>query len=208
MFCRGGGGEGSFVEDAPPGFSPPHAAFRTFSTTKENVRSDAHYVGKTGLRLGRVVPPDRAVKAARQGGALARFARPAARCQPSQTRHCRRVVRLGANTLHGASAACPKRRVRRRTVTRPPRAKLPAPQRRPDNKRACFDRTASPGPSPPHAALSFLLRPPGATHPRTRHLGHFSRRRKVSVLMRTKGGVPVLPGRVSAVSTASLLPAR
>src|SRR5699024_8434067 len=32
----------------------------------------------------------------------------------------------------GGSAACPKRRVRRRTVTRPPRTKLPAPQRRPE----------------------------------------------------------------------------
>ena len=41
-----------FAEGASPGFSPPHAASRTFSTTKENVRSDAHYVGKTGLRLG------------------------------------------------------------------------------------------------------------------------------------------------------------
>ena len=70
-----------------------------------------------------------------QGGALPRFARPAARCRPSQTRHCRRVVRLGANTLHGASAACPKRRVRHRTRPRPPRTRLPAPPHRPEKKR-------------------------------------------------------------------------
>ena len=174
MFCRGGGGEGSFVEAAPPGFSPPHAAFRTFSTTKKNVRSDAHYVGKTGLRLGRVVPPGRAVKAARQGGALARFARPAARRQPSQTRHCRRVVRLGANTLHGASAACPKRRVRRRTVTRPPRAQT---------ARA----TAPSGPSEGWFCGKRFAR--FLPH-RTRHPGHFSGQRKVSVLMRTAWGGP------------------
>ena len=67
---------------------------------------------------------------------------------------------------------------------------------------ACPSRPRRPMPAepdaalpPPHAALSFLLRPPGGTHPRTRHLGHFSRRRKVFVLRRTKGGVPVLPGR-------------
>ena len=114
-----------FAEGASPGFSPPHAASRTFSTTKENVRSDAHYVGKTGLRLSPV----------RQGGALPCFARPAARCRPSQSRHCRRVVRLGANTLHGARAACPKRRVRRRTVTQPPRTKLPWPPEPPGQRK-------------------------------------------------------------------------
>ena len=38
-----------------PGPSAPHAASRTFSATKENVRSDAHYVRRTGLRLGPVV---------------------------------------------------------------------------------------------------------------------------------------------------------
>ena len=102
------------------GHAPSHAASQTLFKTKKSVRSDAHCVGRTGLRLSPV----------RQGGALARFARPAARCRPSQTRHCRRVVRLGANTLHGTRAACPKRRVRRRTVTRPPRAqtaRAPAP---------------------------------------------------------------------------------
>ena len=117
------------AEGASPGFSPPHAASRTFSTTKENVRSDAHYVGKTGLRLSPV----------RQGGALPCSTRPVARCRPSQPRHCRRVVHLGANTLHGARAACPKRRVRRRTVTRPSRAKLPAPQRRPGKGKGSFE---------------------------------------------------------------------
>lgn len=49
--------DGQLCEKASPGFSPPHAASRTFSTTKENVRSDAHYVGKTGLRLSRAVFP-------------------------------------------------------------------------------------------------------------------------------------------------------
>ncbi len=117
--------DGQLCEKASPGFSPPHAASRTFSTTKENVRSDAHYVGRTGLRLG----------SARQGGALPHFARPAARCRPSQTRHCRRVVRLGANTLHGGSAACPKRRVRRRTGARPPRARLPRPPAPPGQRK-------------------------------------------------------------------------
>ena len=75
------------AEGASPGFSPPHAASRTFSTTKENVRSDAHYVGKTGLRLSPV----------RQGGALPCFARPAARCRPNKPRHCvgRTGLRLG-----------------------------------------------------------------------------------------------------------------
>ena len=98
---RPGKEKSNFEQNAPPGFSPPHAASRTFSTTQENVRSDEHYVGKTGLRLS----------PARQGGALPCFARPAARCRPNQTRHCRRVVRLGANTLHGWRTACPKRRV-------------------------------------------------------------------------------------------------
>ena len=37
-----------------PGPSAPHAASRTFSTTKENVRSDAHYVRRPGLRLSPV----------------------------------------------------------------------------------------------------------------------------------------------------------
>ena len=53
------------------------------------------------------------------------------------------------------------------------------------------------------ACRSFCVRRRGA-HPRTRYLGHFSRRRKVSVLMRTKGGAPVLPGREVQVS----IPAR
>ena len=40
----------SVAGKAPPGSSPPHAASRTFSTPTENVRSDAHYVGRPGLR--------------------------------------------------------------------------------------------------------------------------------------------------------------
>src|SRR5699024_1276661 len=78
--------------------------------------------------------------------------------QPSQTRPCRRVVRLGANTLHGASAACPKRRVRRRTGARPPCAKLPGPSRRPGKEKGSFERNASPGFYPPHAASRTLFR--------------------------------------------------
>ena len=160
---RPGKEKGSFEENAPPGPSPPHAASRTLFRTKKSVRSDAHYVGRTGLRLSPV----------RQGGALARFARLAARCRPSQPRRCRRVVRIGANTLHGASAACSKRRVRRRTVTRPPSAKLPVPPRRPDKGKGSFAKT---------------LR---LDHPhRTRHPEHFSEQRKVSVLMRTTWGGP------------------
>ena len=113
-----------------------------------------------------------------EGGAAPPFRpRPAARCQPSQPRHCRRVVRLGANTLHGASAACPKRRVRRRTGTRPPRAKLPGPRAARAKRRLVWRKVLRP--VSPH---------------RTRHPGHFPRRRKMSVLMRTKGGAPVLPG--------------
>ncbi len=197
---------------------------------------------------------------ARQGGALPCFARPAARCRPNQTRHCRRVVRLGANTLHGASAACPKRRVRRRTGARPPRARLPRSRRRPGQEKVGFVEGASPQPSaagrrsppfcparrpmqaepdaalPPRsaprsehfarfegkvsetpraaadrdaatprktspllsaarakerAALRKTLRP--AQPHRTRHPGHFSGQRKVSVLMRTTWGKPVFP---------------
>ena len=143
---------------------PPHAASRTLFRTKKSVRSDAHYVGRTGLRLS----------PAGQGGALVRFARLAARCRPSQTRHCRRVVRLGANTLHGGSAACPKRRVRRRTVTRPPRAQT---------ARA----TAPSGPSEGWFCGKRFAR--FLPH-RTRHPGHFSGQRKVSVLMRTAWGGP------------------
>ena len=131
-----------------PGPSPPHAASRTLFRTKKSVRSDAHCVGRTGLRLS----------PAGQGGALPRFARPAARCRPSQTRHCRRVVRLGANTLHGGSAACPKRRVRRRTVTRPPRAKLPIPRAARAKRMAALRKMLRPGPSPPHAASRTLFR--------------------------------------------------
>ena len=156
-------GKGSFEENAPPGPSPPHAASRTLFRTKKSVRSDAHYVGRTGLRLS----------PAGQGGSLSRFARPAARCQLSQTRHCRRVVRLGANTLHGGSAACPKRRVRRRTGTRPPRAKLPGPRAARAKRRLVWRKVLRP--VSPH---------------RTRHLGHFPRRRKMSVLMRTTWGGP------------------
>ncbi len=51
--------DGQLCEKAPPGFSPPHAASRTLFTTKKSVRSDAHYVGKTGLRLSRVRPLSR-----------------------------------------------------------------------------------------------------------------------------------------------------
>ncbi len=126
------------AEGASPGFSPPHAASRTFSTTKENVRSDAHYVGKTGLHL---CP-------ARQGGALPCFARLAARCRPNQTRHCRRVVRLGANTLPGLRAKCPKRHVRRRTGARPPRARLPRSSAPPGQREGQLCEKASPGFSP------------------------------------------------------------
>ena len=42
----------SFHPSASPGPSPPHAASRTLFRTKKSVRSDAHYVGRTGLRLG------------------------------------------------------------------------------------------------------------------------------------------------------------
>ena len=112
-------------------------------------------------------------KASKAGRALADFALPSARCQPSQPRHCRRVVRIGANTLHGGSAACPKRRVRRRTVTRPPRAKLPVPR-----AARIKERTA----------LNKMLR---LVHPhRKRHPEHFSEQRKVPVLMRTAWGGP------------------
>ena len=68
--------EGRIDSNASPGPSPPHAASRTLFRTKKSVRSDAHCVGRTGLRLSPVG----------QGGALARFARPAARCRPSQPR--------------------------------------------------------------------------------------------------------------------------
>ena len=140
--------KGGFEKNAPPGPSPPHAASRTLFRTKKSVRSDAHCVGRAGLRLS----------PAGQGGALPRFARPAARCRPSQTRRCRRVVRLGANTLHGGSAACPKRRVRRRTGARPPRAqtaRAPAP---PGPRDGQLCEKASPGPTPPHAASRTLFR--------------------------------------------------
>ena len=40
----------SFHPSASPGPSPPHAASRTLFRTKKSVRSDAHYVGRTGLR--------------------------------------------------------------------------------------------------------------------------------------------------------------
>ena len=104
---------------------------------------------------------------------LARFTRPTARCRPSQPRHCRRVVLLGANTLPGLRAKCPKRRVRRRTGARPPRARLPRPRCRPGKGRG--------------SAVQMLR--PVSPH-RTRHPGHFSGQRKVSVLMRTTWGEP------------------
>ncbi len=44
----------SFHPSASPGPSPPHAASRTLFRTKKSVRSDAHYVGRTGFRLGLV----------------------------------------------------------------------------------------------------------------------------------------------------------
>ena len=154
---------GSYACNASSGFSPPHAASRTLFRTKKSVRSDAHYVGKTGLRLS----------PARQGGALPCFARPAARCQPSPTRHCRRVVRIGANTLPGLRAKCPKRRVRRRTGTRPPRPSCPGPSAAQSKRRLVWRKVLRP--VSPH---------------RTRHPGHFSEQRKVSVLMRTTWGKP------------------
>ena len=145
---RPGKGKGSFEENAPPGPTPPHAASRTLFRTKKSVRSDAHYVGRTGLRLSPVG----------QGGALARFARPAARCRPSQTRHCRRVVRLGANTLHGTRAACPKRpRAAADGDAATPR-KTPRPPRRPGKGKGSFEENAPPGPTPPHAASRTLFR--------------------------------------------------
>ena len=54
---RPGKEKGSFERNASPGFSPPHAASRTLFRTKKSVRSDAHYVGRTGLRFSRVVFP-------------------------------------------------------------------------------------------------------------------------------------------------------
>ena len=96
---------------------------------------------------------------ARQGGALPRFTRPAARCRPNQTRHCRRVVRLGANTLHGASAACPKRRVRRRTGTRPPQRKTsPLLSAARAKRRLVWRKVLRPVSPPPHAASRTLFR--------------------------------------------------
>ena len=88
------------------------------------------------------------------------FAWPAARCRPSQTRHCRRVVRLGANTLPGLRAKCPKRRVRRRTGTRPHCAKLPGPQRRPDKETASFAKKLRPvSPHRTRHCRFFCVRP-------------------------------------------------
>ena len=49
---------------AAPGPSAPHAASRTFSATKENVRSDAHYVRRTGLRHSPLVTDSVPVPAA------------------------------------------------------------------------------------------------------------------------------------------------
>ena len=43
--------------------------------------------------------------------ALSPFARPAVQCRLCRPRRCRRVVRLGANTLPGLRAKRPKRRV-------------------------------------------------------------------------------------------------
>ena len=88
-------------------------------------------------------------KASKAGRALADFALPSARCQPSQLRHCRRVVRLGANTLHGVSAVCPKRRVRRRTVTRPPRESCPYPSAARRKGRAALIQMLRPAPRRP-----------------------------------------------------------
>ena len=48
---------GSVDSNASPGHPPPHAASRTLFRTKKSVRSDAHYVGRTGLRFSRVVFP-------------------------------------------------------------------------------------------------------------------------------------------------------
>ena len=39
------------------GHAPSHAASQTLFKTKKSVRSDAHYVGRTGLRFSRVVFP-------------------------------------------------------------------------------------------------------------------------------------------------------
>ena len=50
----------SFHPSASPGPSPPHAASRTLFRTKKSVRSDAHYVGRTGLRLGAAAGRDAA----------------------------------------------------------------------------------------------------------------------------------------------------
>ena len=115
-------------------------------------------------------------KASKAGRALADFSPPAARCQPSQPRHCCRVVRLGANTLHGGSAACPKRRVRRRAETCPPRAKLPSPLRRPEKGKGSFDSNASPStPAPPreNAEPKHKTSPgQGRAHPEMFHVEH------------------------------------
>ena len=154
----------SFVKSASPGPAPPHAALsfllRPPGDTHPRTRHLGHFSRrrKVSVRMrtkgGVPVLPGRG----RKVGASACSSRPRRRCPPSRARRCRRVVRLGANTLHGARAACPKRRVRRRTGTRPFRAKLPAPPRRPDKGKGGFAKSASPGPPPPHAASRTLFR--------------------------------------------------
>ena len=54
---RPGKEKGSFEKNAPPGPSPPHAASQALFRTKKGVRSDVHYVERTGLRFSRVVFP-------------------------------------------------------------------------------------------------------------------------------------------------------
>ena len=133
---------------------------------------------RTGPRLLRArlprptAPPGQRDRRQGRGGALAHFPRPAARCQPSPTRHCRRVVRLGANTLPGLRAKCPKRRVRRRTGPRLLRARLPRPTAPPGQREGQLcekapprfgvppkQKRAAPKGRPPCALFSFSPRP-------------------------------------------------
>ena len=80
---RPGKEKGSFEKNAPPGPFPPHAASRTLFRTKKSVRSDAHYVGRTGLRFSRVVFPGLNQKASKAGRRSGRF-RPARRTMQAE----------------------------------------------------------------------------------------------------------------------------
>ena len=156
---------------------PPHAAFRTFSTTKKSVRSDAHYVGRTGLRLGRAVFSWPESKGQRSRAVLWPVS---PRLAPGASRARRALPpRSAPRSEHAARWECSVSETPRAAADRDaatPR-KLPIPQRRTEKETGSFDSNASPSPAPPGVKAQPKQKTSpgqGGAHPEMFHVEHFA----------------------------------